>query len=168
MYLATYHRMDYGTTAIVRFLRDKIHHAIPDKKMTNVYQICVFFQAAMKVNADRVLGPENPMTYAEIVAMYNSMDWNTSLKEGFHSSFKVDKFKKTGVKRPGSDLEPSNKKRESDGSDSCYAFNSEKGCNRSSGGACFKYDRWFKHQCSHILADGSVCGASDHGNVNHP
>ena len=93
---------------------------------------------------------------------------NSSLKEGFNNPIKAEKFKKSGVKRPGSDLEPTNKKRESNGSDSCFAFNSEKGCNRSSGEACFKYGRWFKHQCSHILEDGSVCGASDHGNDKHP
>ena len=27
------HPMDYGTTAVVRFLMDRINHAVPDKKI---------------------------------------------------------------------------------------------------------------------------------------
>ena len=127
------HPMDYGTTAIIRFLRDRIHHAVPNKKMTNLYQICAFFQAAMKVNADRVLGPENPMTYAEIVSMYNAMDWNTYITEVVSSPIKADRGRKYGYKRQGADLEHSNKKKEMKGVDVCYPFNTEKGCNRTSG-----------------------------------
>ena len=70
------HPCDYGTLAIVRFLMDKIHHQNPQSKLTSVIAVTNFFQSAFKGNADRVLGPDHPRTYQEIVTFFNSMDWN--------------------------------------------------------------------------------------------
>ena len=44
--------------------------------------VCAFFQAAMKANADRVLGPEHPMTYQEVATLFSSMDWGVNVKCG--------------------------------------------------------------------------------------
>ena len=70
------HPCDYGTKALVRFLMDKIHHQNSQSKLTSVVAVTNFFQSAFKGNADRVLGPDNPRTYQEIVTFFNSMDWN--------------------------------------------------------------------------------------------
>ena len=84
------HPMDYGTTAVVRFLMDRINHAVPDKKITNVDAVCAFFQAAMKANADRVLGPEHPMTYQEVATLFSSMDWGVNVKSVVTTPVKQD------------------------------------------------------------------------------
>ena len=69
------HPCDYGTTAICRFLIERINHSDDRLKIKIIQQVCSFFQAAFKENADRVLGPEHPRTYPEIVTFYNSMGW---------------------------------------------------------------------------------------------
>ena len=72
------HPIDWGSTAIVRFLMDRIYHVHTANRLTNVRAICKFFQSAFKGNADRVLGPDGPRTYPDLVTFYNSMDWSTA------------------------------------------------------------------------------------------
>ena len=55
-------------------------------------QVCSFFQAAFKGNADRVLGPENPRTFQEMVTFFNSMDW-----AGLESSFSKGDVKRKAL-----------------------------------------------------------------------
>ena len=61
-------------------------------------QVCSFFQAAFKGNADRVMGPENPRTFQEMVTFFNSMDW-----AGLESSFSKGDAKRKALKRTHSD-----------------------------------------------------------------
>ena len=154
------HPCDYGSRAIVRFLMDRIHHQSPDRRLTSVKSICSFFQAAVKGNADRVLGPEHPRTYQEIVTFYTSMDWPGASA----SSSNLEK-KKPG-KRSNSEAYKPEKK--SARTDVCYAFNSSSGCVRSSGETCSKDGRVFKHYCTHVDDGGKVCAAKDHGKEGHP
>lgn len=155
------HPCDYGTEAIVRFLVYKIHHQSSDRKLT-VKGICKFFKAAFKGNADRVLGPEGPMTYQEIVTLFNSMDW-TGTEAMFSSS--IDEGKRKGLKRVHSESSKYGKKYLRP--DWCFAFNSIDGCKRSSGDSCRKDGKVLKHCCSFVDADGKMCTAKDHGEAGH-
>ena len=161
------HPMDYGTTAVVRFLMDRINHAVPEKKLANVDTVCAFFQAAMKANADRVLGPQHPMTYQEVVTLYDSMDWGTSVKSIVTTPVKQDWRKPGGTKRPN--VESGFNKRKDIKTEIllCHGFNSAGGCHRSNGDWCGSYGKKFMHQCDKVKDDGSVCGAKDHGSTNH-
>ena len=161
------HPCDYGTYALVRFLLDKIHHVMPDRKLTSVTAVSCFFQAAFKGNADRVLSPEGPRTYQELVTFYNSMDWssqNTSSNSGYS---KPDIGKRSGQKRNAEGVKVEKRDSKKDVA-VCYAFNSPGGCSKSSGRACRNgYGKEFKHCCSHVEASGFLCGAEDHGRHGH-
>ena len=154
------HPCDYGTEVIVRFLLSKIHHPTSEKTLT-VRGICKFFKAAFKGNADRVLGPEGPRTYQEIVTLFNSMDWsNQEAVFGTNEEFRRNHLKRThsessrtGGKNPRVNW--------------CFAFNTTGGCKRSSGDTCKKDGRVLKHSCSFVDADGKMCGAKDHGEAGH-
>ena len=164
------HPMDYGTTALVRFLMDRINHVLPEKRMSNVETVCVFFQAVMKANADRVLGPQYPMTYREVVNFYDSMDWSTSANSLTSSPSKgpsKDWKKSGGVKRPGGELNSARKRENRLEAPLCHDFNLANGCKRSNGEWCLKFGKVYLHQCSRNNPNGGVCGAKDHGSVNH-
>ena len=154
------HPCDYGTEAIVRYLLHRIHHPSSDQKIT-LRGICKFFKAAFKGNADRVLGPEGPRTYQEIVTLYNSMDWSgTDTSFGGNEEAKRSKFKRepSGSSRGARKyLKP----------DWCYDFNKEGGCSRSSGDTCRRGSVVLKHCCSYVDADGKMCAAKDHGEAGH-
>ena len=155
------HPMDWGSPAIVRFLLDRINHPIVGRRLTNVMAICKFFQSAFKGNADRVMGPDGPRTYPDLVSFYNSLDWNNAgTSEVTYSP------KKTGVKRPNSDGSRKGMKEARTEIQVCWAFNGS-GCNSSDGDACQKRGKSFKHICSFRKNDGSICGANDHGKQGH-
>ena len=155
------HPLVYGSRAIVIFLMDRINHQSSDRKLTSVRSICNFFQAAVKGNADRVLGPEHPRTYQEIVTFYNSMDWPGA---GAPSSSNLDKEKP--LKRQNT--EAYNRSKKNAKTDVCFAFNSASGCGRSSGETCAKNGVVFKHYCNYVDGDGKMCAAKDHGKQGHP
>ena len=140
---------------------DRIHHIHPDKKLTSVRLICSFFQAAVKGNADRVLGSEHPRTYKEIVTFYNSMDWPGA---GSSSSSSLDR--KKPIKRPNSEAYKLEKKNAR--TDVCFASNSASGCARSSSETCYKNRVVLKHYCTHVDGQGKMCAAKDHGRERHP
>ena len=165
------HPMDYGATAIFRFLMDRIHHPIPGRRMTSVAAVCGFFQSAFKGNADRVLGPHHPRTYQELVSFYNSMDWtSTQLEAGSETSQEYgsprkSEFKTAAGKRAQTVSNDGEKKRLR--LELCYAFNSNSGCPRSKGEKCVRNGKHLLHVCSHVEQNGSVCGAKDHGLKGH-
>ena len=165
------HPLDYGSTAIVRFLMDKIHHPCGDRKMTSVRAVCGFFQAAFKGNADRVLGPHHPRTYQELVSFYNSMDWTGASASGesgnskdHGSPFKQDKRMGSGKRSQSTTSDGENKRPRFE---LCYAFNSEGGCPRSKGDKCVKNGKTLVHLCGHLDSNGAVCGARNHGLKSH-
>ena len=168
------HPCDYGTTALVRFLMDKIHHQNSQSKLTSVIAVCNFFQSAFKGNADRVLGPDNPRTYQEIVTFFNSMDWNGagagSSLQGFNNNLTSSPNRKGGLKRQGSEL---GKRGEKKGKTQavCFHFNSAGGCRRSnnaSGDGCVdKVGKQFMHVCNFINPTGTMCSSKDHGKEGH-
>ena len=162
------HPCDYGTLAIVRFLIHKIHHPNADRRLTSVQAICAFFQAAMKGNADRVMGPEHPRTYQELVNFFNSMDWSSGAPSSFGSpGDKLGEKKELGYagKRSSSSQVGGEKKKSRD---ICFAFNSAKGCQRANGDSCHKGGRQFLHICSLEGKNGSICGSKEHGRMQHP
>ena len=121
------HPMDWGAPAIVRFLLDKIHHQVQGRRLTNVRAICKFFQSALKGNADRVMGPDGPRTYPDLVTFYNSLDWNNAAaSEVLYSP------QKTGVKRQNSEGIRKERKEARSELQVCWAFNLG-GCERSNG-----------------------------------
>ena len=153
------HPCDYGTYALVRFLLDRIHHPHAERRLTSVLAVSAFFQAAFKGNADRVLSPEGPRTYQELVTFYNSMDWSSQSSGLDSTGSKRGHMERTPVKsgkKPKRDVEV------------CYAFNSASGCPRSSGESCKgRKGQEFKHCCNQVDAAGFLCGAVDHGRHNH-
>ena len=157
------HPCDYGMYAIVRFLLDKIHHANEDMRVTSVFAVSAFFQAAVKGNADRVLSPEGPRTYQELVTFYNSMDWSS--KSPMMNS-NIGRFE--GGKRPVVVTPSKSGKKARKDVEVCYAFNSPGGCSKSSGQSCKgKKGQDFKHCCNQMDASGFLCGAVDHGRHEH-
>ena len=155
------HPCDYGTLAIVRFLLNKLHQQNVDKRMS-VKGICNFFRAAFKGNADRVLGPEGPRTFQEVVTFFNSMEW-----DGADTTFgnKVESRKRVLNKQPSGS--PSKVSKRDQKSDICWAFISVTRCNRSDGEVCVKKGRELKHCCSKTEADGRVCSSKEHGEAGH-
>ena len=162
------HPCDYGTLAIVRFLLHKINHPNLSNRLTSVRAICSFFQAAMKGNADRVLGPEHPRTYQELVSFYNSMDWSSGSPSLLGSSGEnLGERKDLGYsgKRPSSGQVANERKKSKS---VCYAFNSVNGCSRSDGDMCQKDNKQFLHICNLEGKNGSICGSKEHGKMHHP
>ena len=70
------HPCNYGTTAIVLFLLERINHSNCQARIAFVSTMCSFSQSAFKANADRVLGPDCPRTYQEVYAFFSSMEWS--------------------------------------------------------------------------------------------
>lgn len=161
------HPMDYGATAIFRFLMDRINHPNPGNKMTSVTAVCGFFQAAFKGNADRVLGPHHPRTYQELVSFYNSMDWTSAQATDEDGDVMSQDYggSSKGGKRSQSVVNESERKRPKN--ELCYAFNSSSGCPRSKADKCIKNGKILWHKCSHIEQNGSICGAKSHGVKGH-
>ena len=171
------HPMDYGTTALVRFLLDRIHHQHEAVRITNPNRISNFFQAAFKANADRVLGPAYPRTYQEVSTFYSSMDWTAAFQgAGLRSeserevSMKGRGGGKMGDKRGAGESPYRGKARKLQES-VCYEFNKSGGCARRLSpcgkGCVSKGDKVFLHICSRSQADGSGCGSSSHGASQH-
>ena len=157
------HPMDWGSTALVRFLMDKIHHASAERRLTTVKAICKFFQSAFKGNADRVLGPDGPRTYPELVTFYNSMDWSSTEPS---QPLLYSPAKGSGAKRPNSEVARKGRKEPKVDSNICWRFN-DGGCNRSDGSFCKLKGRSLKHVCNFLKGDGTICGANDHGKEEH-
>ena len=165
------HPLDYGTEAIVRFLINKIHHHNSQRRLTSVTAVCAFFQSAMKGNADRVLGPENPRTYQELVSFYNSMDWSSTPVPAKEVDVEVDYGNSEGRgsnKRPGSGYAFKDKKRSRNASvPVCYAFNRPEGCPRAQGDMCIKEGKTLMHICNRVGKNGKICGSKEHGQAGH-
>ena len=166
------HPLDYGTEAIVRFLMNKIYHHNPQRRLTTVAVVCAFFQSAMKGNADRVLGPENPRTYQELVSFYNSMDWSSGVAlhnaelstNGARSDGKGSSIKRTSQ---GQDRQEKKKPKIVTTVPVCFDFNKAEGCSRADGDMCNRNGRQFMHICSRVGRNGSVCGSKEHGDAEH-
>ena len=161
------HPLDYGTEAIVRFLMNKIYHSNPQRRLKSVIAICAFFQSAMKGNADRVMGPENPRTYQELVSFYDSMDWSSGSPT--EQQVNVVKSESTGFngKRGGQGKDNSDSKKPKLSFHVCYAFNKREGCSRSQGDKCSKDGKQLMHVCSRMGKNGTVCGSKEHGQSDH-
>ena len=128
----------------------------------------MFFQAAMKGNADRVLGPESPRTYQELVSFFTSMDWSSgapSLLGGPGDSLGGKKDLGYAGKRSRSGQAGGVKKKSRE---ICYAFNSANGCSRTDGDRCQKDNKQLLHICSLEGKNGSICGSKEHGKMHHP
>ena len=170
------HPCDYGTTAIVRFLLERINHSNSQARIASVSTVCSFFQSAFKANADRVLGPECPRTYQEVSAFFSSMDWSAGMPAAepvaqaavastpqagrkFTSAGKKEDFKVKGgkvVKFKNQDI--------------CYQFQTRLGCQKVANGmgdGCVDgHGGSYVHVCN-LVKHGVACGAADHGRSGH-
>ena len=165
------HPCDYGTTAIVRFLLEKINHPNSQARISSVGTVCSFFQSALKANADRVLGPEYPRTYQEVASFFNSMDWTTSIPTAEPSPMlpAAKKVTASSVKKEDIIIK-GGKIVKFKGKDVCYQFQTRLGCQKvanSIGDGCNNgHGNSFVHICN-LVKHGVGCGSEDHGRFAH-
>lgn len=173
------HPCDYGTTAIVRFLLERINHPNMPARITSVATVCNFFQSAFKANADRVLGPDFPRTYQEVSAFFTSMDWTSAVPASDPEALPQLSRKsalKSGDRKGvagvgGADIRVKGSKvYKFKNQDLCYQFQTKLGCQKvanASGDGCIDgYGNQFIHVCN-VAKGGLGCGSTDHGRSGH-
>lgn len=166
-----FHTLDWSSSALFKVALEKYCGGSP-----TVSQFSLLFEKFIHSNGVRAQRQAVPMTYQEILVLWNTHIHPPTLDSATVSSAVQNELKrmnilppKRGGARPEGVTPAKTQRTDREQHTFCENFNKSSSCSNSkSQDGCLDQDgKFMKHSCSMRMKGGKICGSSKHGFPSH-